>query len=159
MFGSTFGIATAVALRFRDKLSTAASLGFFASRHTRAYGILGACFIWLFLPILACVETIYDPYLTGISITFLNPAIMNMWFALSASAGISYCTSVILDRKIHPHDIVYSAFSVIILFISGRNRLRSHINSESRPFPCHSLRSPCWNHRNSVQQQAKETTQ
>lgn len=44
---------------------------------------------------------------------------MNMWFALSASAGISYCISILLDRKIHPNDIVYSSFSVIFLLIQG----------------------------------------
>jgi hypothetical protein len=115
LFGSTFGYATAVVLRFRDKISTTASLGYFASRHTRTYGLLGASFVWLFLPILACIETIYDTNLSGNSITYLNPAIMNIWFALSASTGISYCISVLLDRKIHPHDIVYSSFSVTFL--------------------------------------------
>jgi hypothetical protein len=119
LFGSTFGIATAVALRFRDKLSTSASLGYFASRHTRSYGLLGACFVWLFLPILACIETIYDRSFIGFSITFLFPAIINMWFALSASAGISFCVSILLDRKIHPHDIVYSSFAVIIFLFQG----------------------------------------
>ena len=117
LFGSTFGIATAFILKFRDRLATTSTLGYYASRHTRTYGLLGACFVWLFLPILSCIETIYDTSLSGISITYLMPAIMNLWFALSASCAISYCVSILLSRKIHPHDIVYSSFSVIFYLI------------------------------------------
>ena len=151
LFGSTFGIATAFALRFRDKLSTAASVGYFASRHTRTYGLLGACFVWLFLPILACIETNYDVTSNLTSITFLQPAIMNMWFALSASAGISYCISVLLGRKIHPHDIVYSSFSVILYTHLGRNSLWSHLDIKPRPIPCHFMWTYYRTDRNSAQ--------
>ena len=38
-----------------------------------------------------------------------------MWFALSGSASISFCISILLDSKIHPHDIVFSSFTVIDL--------------------------------------------
>lgn len=117
LFGSTFGYFTGVILKFRDKVSTTDTLGYFASRHTIAYGLLGACFVWLFLPILSCIDTIYD--VTGISseITFLTPAILNLWFALSASCTMSYCVSILLSGKIHPHDIVYSSFAVNIFII------------------------------------------
>lgn len=117
LFGSSFGVATAWILRFKDKIATTSTLGYFASRHTRTYGLIGACFVWLFLPILSCIGTIYDVNLSGNSITFLTPSILNLWFALSASCGMSYCVSILLGRKIHPHDIVFSSFSVIIFFI------------------------------------------
>jgi len=113
LFGSTFGAATAFILRFKDKLPTTETLGYFASRHTRTYGLLGACFVWLFLPILSCVNTIYDTAAAGSVTTYLNPSILNLWFALSASCSISFCVSILLGRKIHPHDIVFSSFSVI----------------------------------------------
>ena len=117
LFGSTFGYFTALVLKFRDKIATTDTLGYFASRHTRAYGLLGACFVWLFLPILSCVDTIYD--VTGAlnQTTFLNPSILNLWFALSASCTMSFCVSILLDRKIHPHDIVYSSFAVIFYYL------------------------------------------
>ena len=117
MFGSAFGVFTGFILRFRDKTPTTDTLGYFASRHTRTYGLLGACFVWLFLPILSCINTIYDVTGTATSVTYLTPAILNLWFALSASCGMSYCVSILLGRKIHPHDIVFSSFSVIYLFI------------------------------------------
>jgi hypothetical protein len=146
LFGSTFGTATAFILSFKDKLATTDTLGFFASRHTRTYGLLGACFVWLFLPILSCIETVYDPQLSLGSITYLTPAILNLWFALSASCTISFCISILLGRKIHPHDIVFSSFSVIIFFISGRNRLFSHIHSQPRSIPSHLVRTYGRNH-------------
>jgi len=114
LFGSAFGLATAFGLRFRDKQATTDTLGYFASRHTRTYGLLGACFIWLFLPILSCINTIYDKTGTGYSVTYLAPSILNLWFALSASCGMSFCVSILLGRKIHPHDVVFSSFSVNI---------------------------------------------
>lgn len=116
LFGSTFGAATAFILRFKDKLPTTETLGYFASRHTRTYGLLGACFVWLFLPILSCVNTIYDTASAGSVTTYLNPSILNLWFALSASCSISFCVSILLGRKIHPHDIVFSSFSVILFY-------------------------------------------
>jgi len=112
LFGSAFGVATGFILRFKDKLATTDTLGYFASRHTRTYGLLGACFVWLFLPILSCINTIYDVTSTKNLITYLMPAILNLWFALSASCGMSFCVSILLGRKIHPHDIVFSSFSV-----------------------------------------------
>lgn len=111
LFGSAFGLATAFGLRFRDKQATTDTLGYFASRHTRTYGLLGACFVWLFLPILSCINTIYDKTGTGYSVTYLAPSILNLWFALSASCGMSFCVSILLGRKIHPHDVVFSSFS------------------------------------------------
>jgi len=121
LFGSTFGAATAFILRFKDKIATTETLGYFASRHTRTYGLLGACFVWLFLPILSCINTIYDVTTTSTStsassFTFLNPSILNLWFALSASTSISFCVSILLGRKIHVHDIVFSSFSVILFY-------------------------------------------
>lgn len=59
LFGSSFGLVTGFVLRFKDKIATIDTQGFYASRHTRAYGLIGACFVWLFLPILSCVNTIY----------------------------------------------------------------------------------------------------
>jgi len=112
LFGSAFGVATGFVLRFKDRLATTDTLGYFASRHTRTYGLLGACFVWLFLPILSCINTIYDVTYAKGSITYLMPAILNLWFALSASCGMSFCVSILLGRKIHPHDIVFSSFSV-----------------------------------------------
>lgn len=137
LFGSTFGYFTALVLKFRDKIATTDTLGYFASRHTRAYGLLGACFVWLFLPILSCVDTIYD--VTGAlnQTTFLNPSILNLWFALSASCTMSFCVSILLGRKIHPHDIVYSSFAVILFIYLGRNSLWSHLYSQSGSFPCY----------------------
>lgn len=114
LFGSTFGVTTALFLKFKDRVSTTNTLGYFASRHTRTYGLLGACFVWLFLPILSCINTIYDVSPNNQSITYLTPSILNLWFALSASCGMSYCVSILLGRKIHPHDIVFSSFSVNI---------------------------------------------
>lgn len=114
LFGSTFGFVTALVLKFRDKVASSETVGYYGSRHTISYGILGACFVWLFLPILSCVNTIYDVSNSGVSITYLMPSILNLWFALSASCTISYCFSVLLGRKIHPHDIVYSSFAVIV---------------------------------------------
>ncbi len=55
LFGSSFGFTTALVLKFRDKIATTDTLGYYASRHTRSYGLLGACFVWLFLPILSCI--------------------------------------------------------------------------------------------------------
>jgi hypothetical protein len=115
LFGSSFGVATSFILRFKDKFSTTNAIGYFASRHTRTYGLIGACFVWLFLPILSCIGTIYDVNLSQTSVTFLAPSILNLWFALSASCGMSYCVSILLGRKIHPHDIVFSSFSVRFL--------------------------------------------
>lgn len=129
LFGSSFGFATALVLKFRDKIATTDTLGYFASRHTRAYGLLGACFVWLFLPILSCIDTIYDVTGTNSQITFLNPSILNLWFALSASCTVSFCISILLGRKIHPHDIVYSSFAVKILYYLGRNRIWSYFYS------------------------------
>lgn len=117
LFGSSFGVATSFILKFKDNASTASTLGYFASRHTRTYGLIGACFVWLFLPILSCIGTIYDVGLSGNSVTFLTPSILNLWFALSASCGMSFCVSILLGRKIHPHDIVFSSFSVIFSLI------------------------------------------
>ncbi len=117
LFGSAFGVATAFILRFRDRVATTNTLGYFASRHTRTYGLLGACFVWLFLPILSCLNTIYDWTTTNSQTTFLQPSIINLWFALSASCSISFCISILLGRKIHPHDIVFSSFSVWFFFI------------------------------------------
>jgi hypothetical protein len=70
--------------------------------------------MWLFLPIFFSIDTIYDSTLSAVSITYLPPAIVNTWFALSASATVSYCISILLGRRIHPHDIAYSAISVNI---------------------------------------------
>lgn len=128
LFGSTFGVATGFILRFRDRIPTTETRGYLASRHTRAYGLLGACFVWLFLPILSCINTIYDVTFTQQTISFLTPSILNLWFALSASCGMSFCVSILLGRKIHPHDIVFSSFSVIFTLTSGRNRLCCYFN-------------------------------
>lgn len=144
LFGSSFGFAMALVLKFKDKIATTDTLGYFASRHTRAYGLLGACFVWLFLPILSCVDTIYDVSGTNNSITFLNPAIINLWLALSASCTMSFSVSMLLGGKIHPHDIVYSSFAVFFSFYLGWNRLWSNINSQSRSFPCHFMWTYYW---------------
>jgi hypothetical protein len=117
LFGSAFGVASSFILRFKDLNATTLTSGYYASRHTRTYGLIGACFVWLFLPILSCIGTIYDLSLASKSITFLTPSILNLWFALSASCGMSYCISILLGRKIHPHDIVFSSFSVKFYFI------------------------------------------
>lgn len=135
LFGSSFGIATALVLRLRDKIATTDTLGYFASRHTRTYGLLGACFVWLFLPILSCLNTLYDVNYGADSTTFLTPSILNLWFALSASCTMSFCVSILLGRKIHPHDIVFSSFSVKFYNYLGRNSLCSNFNPQSRSFP------------------------
>lgn len=123
---------TGLVLKFKDKLATADSRGYFASRHTRAYGLLGASFVFLFLPILSCIDTIYDVLANNTQVTFLFPSILNLWFALSASCTISYCISMLIGGKIHPHDIVYSSFAVTNICYLGRNRLWSHIHSQPR---------------------------
>lgn len=130
LFGSSFGAATAFILRYRDEIATTETLGYFASRHTRTYGLLGACFVWLFLPIMSCINTIYDKTFTLSTVTYLNPAILNLWFALSASCSMSFCVSILLGRKIHPHDIVFSSFSVIHFLFLGRNRLFCYIHPQ-----------------------------
>lgn len=137
LFGSSFGFTTGLALKFRDKIATADSRGYFASRHTRAYGLLGACFVFLFLPILSCIDTIYDVLANNSQVTFLNPSILNLWFALSASCTISYCISMLIGGKINPHDIVYSSFAVTNLFYS---REESHM--EPHPFSTLTLSQP-----------------
>ena len=116
LYGSTFGFVTALILRFKDKIATTETLGYFASRHTRTYGLIGAIFVWLFLPILSTLGQIYDldkNVSTLSSTTYLFSAILTTWFALSGSACSSYCFSILLGRKIHPHDIVFSSFTVI----------------------------------------------
>jgi hypothetical protein len=112
LFGSSFGLATGFILRFRDKIATVNALGYFSSRHTRSYALWGAGFMFVMFPILSCMNVTYDVSGANDSITFLFPAILNLWFALSASAGISFCISMLFGRKIHPHDIVYSSFAV-----------------------------------------------
>ena len=140
LFGSSFGIVTALIFSKKDRLATTSTLGYFASRHTRAYALLGACFVWLFLPILSCVSTIYSTSSAG-TVTYLYPSILNLWFALSGSCCASFCISILLGRKIHPHDIVFSSFTVKFYFISGRNRLLSHSHIEPRPIPSFAMRS------------------
>lgn len=110
LFGSSFGIVTAFIFSKKDRIATTSTLGYFASRHTRAYALLGACFVWLFLPILSCVSTIYSTSSAG-TVTYLYPSILNLWFALSGSCCASFCISILLGRKIHPHDIVFSSFT------------------------------------------------
>ena len=127
LFGSSFGAATTFILKFRDRIATTDTLGYFASNHTRTYGLLGACFVWLFLPIMSCINTIYDTSFAATSVTYLTPAILNLWFALSASCCMSFCISILLGRKIHPHDIVFSSFSVIYFLFLERNFLCYYI--------------------------------
>jgi hypothetical protein len=129
LFGSSFGLTTGLVLRFKDKLVTAASGGYIATRHTRAYALIGACFFFLLNPILYAVGQVYDPAAAGGGIiTYLFPAVLNSWFALSASASTSYCISILLGRKIHPHDIVFSSFTGGIAYAAT-----STLNSD--PFP------------------------
>jgi len=130
LFGSSFGLATAFILRFKDRIATTDTLGYFASRHTRAYGLVGACFVWLFLPILSCVGNIFDPVTSGAVISYLPAVILNLWMALSGSCTASFCVSILLGRKIHPHDIVFSSFTVIIFINTGRYRIFSNIHIE-----------------------------
>lgn len=160
LFGSAFGIVNGFVLRFKDKLATTETAGYLATRHTRTYGLLGTCFVWLLLPILSCLNTIYDntlannPLPTANNVTtFLNPSILNLWFALSASCSISFCVSILLGRKIHPHDIVYSAFSVTFSLISGRYRLWCYFNPQPSPIPSYPLRSHYRNHRHYLEPQ------
>jgi hypothetical protein len=160
LFGSAFGIVNGFVLRFKDKLATTETAGYLATRHTRTYGLLGTCFVWLLLPILSCLNTIYDntlannPLPTANNVTtFLNPSILNLWFALSASCSISFCVSILLGRKIHPHDIVYSAFSVTFSLISGRYRLWCYFNSQPSSIPSYPLRSHYRNHRHYLEPQ------
>jgi hypothetical protein len=116
LYGATVGIFSALILRSGDKDATTDTDGYYASRHTRATALLGAAFVWIFLPILSAISQIYDPENDLVQVTYLNPAMINTWFALSASASISFCVSILLGRKIHPHDIVFSSFTVIYLF-------------------------------------------
>lgn len=128
MFGSSFGLLTGLLLRLKDRESTTNTLGYLATRHTRTYGLIGTCFSWLFLPILAAVNTIYDPNTIPGIMTYLYPSIINMWFALSASCSCSFAVSILLGYKIHPHDIVYSSFTGAIAY-GATSTLNSH------PFP------------------------
>ena len=128
LFGSSFGLLSAIILRLKDRVATSETIGYLATRHTRTYGLIGACFVWLFLPILTAVTTTNDPVNTANSTTTINlttsylfPSLMNMWFALSASCSCSFAMSILLGYKIHPHDIVYSSFTVnIFLIMIGR---------------------------------------
>lgn len=129
LFGSSLGLTIAILLRLRDKIATIDTLGYYASRHTRAYGLIGAAFVWLFMPILAGTRQIYDPQQDLVQQTYLQPAILTMWFAISASACASYCISILLGRRIHPHDIVFSSFTVTFLTNLGRNCLGCNIYS------------------------------
>ncbi len=136
MFGSSFGLLTGLLLRLKDRDPTTNTLGYLATRHTRTYGLIGACFSWLFLPILAALNTIYDPNSTLNVISYLFPSILNMWFALSASCSCSFAVSILLGYKIHPHDIVYSSFTVIFFLIFiGRYCLRCNINFKFTSIP------------------------
>lgn len=136
LFGSSFGLLSAIILRLRDRAATSETIGYLATRHTRTYGLIGACFVWLFLPILTAVGTTNDPInsvnttnVFNLNITYLFPSLMNMWFALSASCSCSFAMSILLGYKIHPHDIVYSSFTVNFYFIFiGRYRICSYFS-------------------------------
>lgn len=45
--------------------------------------------------------------------TYLQPAILNTWFALSASASTTFAVTILLGKKISVHDVIFSSFSVI----------------------------------------------
>ena len=158
LFGSSLGLISALLLRLKDKVATTDTMGYFASRHTRAFGLLGACFVWAFLPILATVGQIYDPGNDLSQTTYVFPAVMNMWFALSASTCISFCVSILLGYKIHPHDIVFSSFTVIFYFTLGRNCLWSHFQHQPWPIPSSSLWFDGRSHHYHFQPQTQETS-
>ena len=157
LFGSSFGAATSFILKFRDRIATTDTLGYFASNHTRTYGLLGACFVWLFLPIMSWINTIYDTSFAASSVTYLTPAILNLWFALSASCCMSFCMSILLGRKIHPHDIVFSSFSVICFLFLGRYFLCRYINYKSRSFPSYLMRTYHWSYCHNFKSPTKKT--
>ena len=53
IYGSSLGIISSLILRTSDKVATTDTEGYYASRITRATGLMGAAFVWIFLPILA----------------------------------------------------------------------------------------------------------
>lgn len=62
------------------------------------------------MPFLSSVNMLYgDPTSNS---TYLQPATLNTWFALSASASSTFAVTILLGKKIAVHDVVFSSFSV-----------------------------------------------
>ena len=60
LFGSGFGLISSFILKINDKEATTDTEKYYATKHTRTFGLIGACFVWIFLPILVSLDEIYD---------------------------------------------------------------------------------------------------
>lgn len=87
------------------------------------YALIGTLFIWVLLPVLNSVNAITTISATNrtLSSPYVSAAAINTWFALSAGTWATFCTSILLHRKVSVHDLVFGGFSGGIAFGASSN--------------------------------------
>jgi hypothetical protein len=109
LFGSTAGL---IASKIVGRVTNKTHAGYHSQYNFQTLGLLGAIFVWILLPWLSTIDQSQYKITTLTQFDFRQVAPLNIWYALSASAGASFMTSVWIHGKISVHDVIFSCFSV-----------------------------------------------
>ena len=115
IFGSTLGIVSSLILGKKDK--TKDNNNYYSIKPYQTLGLVGTIFAWIFIPAFSAVNQLYKytdfPNNTTARVTYAHQGPMNTIFALCASTAAAFCISILINKKISVHDIVFSSLSVI----------------------------------------------
>ena len=114
LFGSTLGLISSLILGKRDL--TKDNRNYFSTKSYQTLSLVGTVFIWIFIPVFSAISQLYK-YTATTSIiqrvTYAHQGPMNILFALCASTAAAFAVSILINKKISVHDIVFSATAVI----------------------------------------------
>lgn len=77
---------------------------------------------WCLLPVMVWSDNFHWSTI-GKDNNIVHIASLNMWFALCGSAVGAFCGCIFIFKKVDAHTLIFSMFTVIYLFIIGRNSI------------------------------------
>lgn len=113
-FGAAFGLAISIVLDRR--IVSILHPKFKSSKENTLLAFIGTLFLWCLFPILNTTRNMeaseFNPLGQGISNPFAAVSPINTLFALASSTLSAYCTSLIINNKVSPNDIIFGSFAV-----------------------------------------------
>lgn len=109
LFGAVAGIIAALLI---GREHTVEHESYTTTYENQTLAMLGALFVWILLPWLSFIDQSQADTTSGFVPDFRQIAPLNIFYALSASASMSFSTSIWLRSKIAIHDIIFSCFTV-----------------------------------------------
>lgn len=149
LYGSSLGLVSSLILG--KKNLTKNSRNYYSSKSYQTLSLIGAVFIWVFIPAFSAINQLYKYENDDINlnvtqrVTYAHQGPMNIIFALCASTVAAFSVSMLINKKISVHDIVFSATSVFFYVTLGSRCFWSLLRYQSERFPCHASWNNCRN--------------